>query len=298
MANTINTVPLTPDLGILVTPVGNQFPAAEELIQLFKLHGALLLRGFNFTKESFRDFTASITPEFIGYQGGAYARDPIDGDSTVLSVTGQRQFFAVPMHGEMCYQKNPPTILWFFCHRPPVSGGETTLCDGIDFFEKLSPAARDLFTSRKVKYIRHYGREGWEGIYQTSDPEQVARVCAERDTECAYDPADDTISTAYAKSALTETLYGGKSAFVNNILTILEQESQNQKHSRVRMEDNSPIPPEVVTELKTLEKALTRAVAWQPGDLVMVDNTRLMHGRNAFNDTERELFVRMAMTTF
>ena len=82
-------------------------------------------------KNSFVDFTRSITPNFINYSGGAYPRDPIDGDNTVLSVTGNRQAFAVPLHGEMFYTKSRPAVLWFFCSTPPEADGETTVCDGI-----------------------------------------------------------------------------------------------------------------------------------------------------------------------
>jgi alpha-ketoglutarate-dependent taurine dioxygenase len=66
----------------------------------------------------------------------------------------------------------------------------------------------------------------------------------------------------------------------------------------VRFADDSRLPDDVVAEIREVTDKLTLPVAWEARDLIMVDNSRLMHGRNAFNDTQREINVRMSSTTF
>lgn len=80
-------------------------PDPADIVAAFKERGVVLLRGFDLGKDAFVEFTSGLTPDFMDYSGGAYAREAIDGNETVLSVTGNRQFFAVPFHGEMFYTR-------------------------------------------------------------------------------------------------------------------------------------------------------------------------------------------------
>ena len=303
MRENIEVMPVTPDLGRVLAPAPNSsdysLPQADsELIELFKNSGVLLFRGFEIDRPRFVAYTEALTPDFIDYSGGAYARDKIGGNATVLSVTGHRQFFAVPLHGEMFYTKHRPTILWFFCVAPPVEGGQTTVCDGVALLNQLSAETRALFEAQPINYIRHYEDGVWQKIYQSDDVARVEAICRERDTEFSHHAEDNSISTQYRCSAITQPLYTDQPAFVNNILPVMVQEANGHTHSLVRFADGSKIPEDVISELKEVSERLTVEVNWQEGDLVMVDNSRLMHGRRAFDDTQRELNMRMSATVF
>jgi len=60
------------------------------------------------------------------------------------------------------------------------------------------------------------------------------------------------------------------------------------------MEDGSVIPADILAEVRAVSDRLTRELPWRPGEVAMIDNTRLMHGRRPFIDTRREIYVRMA----
>lgn len=303
MRENVEVKPIAPDFGCLITPkdtsAESSLPlAGSGVIDHFKQSGVVLFRGFGMDQPDFVSYTENLTPDFIDYSGGAYARDRIDDNATVLSVTGNRQFFAVPLHGEMFYTKFRPTILWFYCVVPPVSGGETTVCDGVALYRQLSPETQELFKSRPINYIRHYEDGNWQKIYLSDSVEKVAGLCRERDTEFTYNTDDRSISTEYRCSAITTPLYTDQPAFVNNILPVLTQEANGHTHSLVRFADGGRIPEDVIAEIKEVSGRLTFGVEWQAGDLVMVDNSRFMHGRHAFNDTQRELNMRMSSTVF
>lgn len=77
----------------------------DEVIRLFKSSSLLLFRNFDVDTDKFKAFTELFSTSFMTYVGGAYNRDMIKGDKTLLSVTGHKLTFAVPPHGEMYYKK-------------------------------------------------------------------------------------------------------------------------------------------------------------------------------------------------
>jgi alpha-ketoglutarate-dependent taurine dioxygenase len=77
-------------------------------------------------------------------------------------------------------------------------------------------------------------------------------------------------------------------------LPVIAQEYvQGLQSSIVRFEDGLKIPDDVIFELKDVTDKLTLPIAWQKGDILMIDNTRLLHGRKSFSDNQREIYVRM-----
>ncbi|MCF2148657.1 TauD/TfdA family dioxygenase [Desmonostoc muscorum LEGE 12446] len=52
----------------------------EEIINLFKSYGILIFRGFMADAEIFKEFTNSLSTDFINYAGGTFNRRVINGD--------------------------------------------------------------------------------------------------------------------------------------------------------------------------------------------------------------------------
>lgn len=109
MSFPIQVFPAAETFGRLIVSTGGSRPlkrlGTKTLIDLFKTYSLLWLRGFDLDPDGFVRFTNRFDTDFMGYSGGAYMRDTIGGNKTLLSVTGSRQFFAVPFHGEMYYTK-------------------------------------------------------------------------------------------------------------------------------------------------------------------------------------------------
>jgi len=55
--------------------------------------------------------------------------------------------------------------------------------------------------------------------------------------------------------------------------------------------DGTIVPDKVVAEVKRVSDALTVPVRWQPGDLLMLDNTRFLHGRKAILNTKERRII-------
>ena len=310
---TLLVSPLTATYGTVISN-GNGESVLDlderQIVDLFSRSGALVLRGFNSSLDEFRTFTDCYGREFLTYQGGGFRfrsfdRRAINDESTILSVTGGSQGFPMPLHGEMFYLKIRPRILWFRCEIPPERDGETTLGDGAEIFAALSPATRDLLCTRSIRYDRTLADGDWQTTFQTDDIDVVREVCAANDTTMEFDAATGTLRTSFTCSALV-TDEAGRLRFINNILTVIMAERAlgngvtNAAGDAVSMplvvrwDDGTPFAPELLKELATVCEQCTTPVAWQAGDIVMVDNWRVMHGRRGSPPGKREVYVRMA----
>ncbi len=228
------------------------------------------------------------------YIGGTLPREAIDGDNTLLSVTGNRAKFAIPLHGEMIYMKNSPTLLWFYCENPSAKDGETNVCDGIVFYQALSDSTKALFQTKKINFIRTYPDVVWQQVYQTDNFEQLKAICADNSWNVRLNQ-DRSITTESIYPAISSTVDNQHFAFINNILSILEREAKKQTKQTdlIRLEDNSLLPEAVIQEIQQIAERLTFSVTWERGDMMMLDNTRVMHGRNAFLDNQRNVLMRL-----
>ena len=66
----------------------------------------------------------------------------------------------------------------------------------------------------------------------------------------------------------------------------------------VSFDDGAPVPASTrLSVLRTCNRAMAR-IEWLAGDVAMVDNSRMMHGRMPFEDTGREIHVRMGTAAF
>jgi alpha-ketoglutarate-dependent taurine dioxygenase len=107
--------------------------SADTVEQLFKAHGAILLRGFSADVATFRTFAERfcVTSVFNESPG----REEIDSESQIQTVNLGSDVF--PLHPELSREPWRPDACLFFCLVPPENGGETTVCDGITIVERM-----------------------------------------------------------------------------------------------------------------------------------------------------------------
>ena len=265
-----------------------------EIDSRFRSSGVVLLRGFDVDLQRFRALTESLTGSFISYDGGAAARNYVGGDPTMMTVSEPTHSYPVPLHGEMYYVERKPLVLWFYCVKPVAEGGQTTVGDGTWILERLRPETRRLFEENRIKYVMIFAEGRWQKIFHTEDMEEVRRHCERNRYSMRLDEKDGSIVAEYVSDAIWKTRFGEERSFINNVFAITRWEWAGVPFRKVRMEDGSRIPEKVVEELWNVEAEATRDVAWKPGDIVMVDNSRFLHGRREFKDLSREIYVRLA----
>ncbi|WP_298911734.1 TauD/TfdA family dioxygenase [uncultured Nostoc sp.] len=262
----------------------------QEIISLFKANGILLFRGFDVDTDTFKAFTNLLSIDFINSAGGAFTRRVINGDQTLLSVNDFKS--EIKLHGEMYYQQNIPLMLWFFCANPPLKDGETTVCDGRQFFNEISSSTKELFSKKKLKFTVRISKEDWQKKYQTNNLNTLQEMCQKNNTHLTVNN-DQSIILEYISSAIIPSRCGKYQVFINSLLP-----TKQLSPKILKFEDDSEIPEEVVSELNEIAEKITTEISWQKGDILMIDNTRILHGRRGFADDQRDIYIRLCSPAF
>jgi alpha-ketoglutarate-dependent taurine dioxygenase len=304
--------PLANSFGcILQSEAPGPLPDKEQVLSALNKHRAVLLRGFKATTEALIELSNSCCSEFSSYVGGglrlrALDRESVGANGTLLSTSGGTQGFSLPLHGEMYYQRTHPDVLWFYCHTPASERGQTTLADGNELYKNLSPETQKLLTERDLLYIRNLSEPDWKTTFCTDDIDTVVELC--RENEVAIEKKGDrSICIQYRSSAL-QHVNGLGPTFINNAVMVWQFEKlfRDLEASKVfgsempaeapfivRWHDRSQIPEWVIEDINMAADEVTIEIQWQPGDIVIVDNGSVLHGRRKTTCRDRKILVRM-----
>lgn len=244
----------------------------DMILQLYRSRGVVLLRGFEFDTDAFQALTEQFTCEFRHH--GNDTREIVSSDETVATVSsGREHFFA---HSEHAFSPLRPDTVWFYCVTPAQSGGETTLYDGIEVLERLGDETRELFSRKRIRF-EATGNDLWSKI-------DIQRWANTEGFSFWFDE-DGCLNTLFLTSALVKAKHADRIAFANSLL---DQE-------RLLFEDGTVVPRPAVIDVLGTTEALAFALAWRKNDVLMIDNTRFMHGRRSFTDPARRILARFGM---
>lgn len=275
---------------------------AETVIAAIKATGLVLFEGFRATRDEFDDMTDRVGGDYMNYKGGGYIRktDGEDKGKTILSTSttvskGKIVPFTapLPLHLEMSYTDKQPLLLWFYCVTPPAKDGQTTVGDGWQVYDRLPQKWKDLLAEKRLMYLRAYPEGVWQNIYMTDDIDEARAFCHDSGMTTEVD-ADGTLHTKYLRTATPKTRWGGRTAYANSAMTVVMQEgTDREKLSSIRLEDGEKLPREMIQDIVRIQSEIIVDLEWESGDFVLLDNTRTMHGRRGFEDTNREVLLRM-----
>jgi hypothetical protein len=270
---------ITPQPGESATDLG-----ADAVLAQYRIHGAILFRGFDFDLPAFRAFTETFCSSSVFNESPD--RLLLDDEHNIQSVNAGTDPF--PLHPELSREPWKPDVCFFCCLNPPREAGETTLCDGVAIVDALPSAVRDGFASRRLMYIQPAWPEllaYWLGT-ATPTAAQLARPPA----HCPYRffTVNGRIVRAFSRPALHRPMFSDRLAFGNFLLF---SRYYLGRPGFPAFDDGERVPDAWMEAVKAASDALTVAVPWCKGDLVMLDNTRFMHGRNAIVDADGRLIA-------
>lgn len=263
-----------------------------EVTEQFKTHGAILFRGFQHDLASLSSFTSRFCSRFVRNESGRRSR--VSQDGTTQSVNLGTEPF--PLHPELSRVPWRPDIAWFACARPPSAGGETLVCDGASVVDLLSEGTRQTLSDRGVLYREETPMGAFTDWLGIPPPDDDALAALSRESPFHFVRSDGRIYRQFVRPFLHRSLFSGRPVFGNFLLF-----ARYMLHTREFpvFEDESEIPDALVEELKAVSDSITVAHRWRMGDVLMLDNSRFMHGRNAvLNPQEREIWTQFGYAAF
>jgi hypothetical protein len=232
-------------------------PMEIPVVQM-KTFGGVILRNLASDKSDFMALTERIAP---GIERG------------VVRTENSLKF-----HGELYFVPWPPDVLWFYCVEPASTGGQTLLCDGVSIMSDMRKDTIAFFSENPLIYDRVLKPSQWRIWFNTDRKEEVAdRIRSYPSLSGTF--AEDLLHIQFRTYAIRQTKWSGSQAFISSLLHALDstQRTDIQDYGLITI-----IPAAIRSELRDLTAKHTFAIEWQSGDIVMIDNTRVMHARRAF----------------
>lgn len=256
----------------------------EEIHLALENNMALKITGTTITFDEFILFSKELLTSF-GVDPSSYGNRPTltDDGSTYEAVKGND---LVPPHGELYSLPSPPDYLFFYCYQRASTGGQTTIYDGKQINHFLNKDAFDQFKDNSIVYTHKWSPFQWVPFFKTKEIGIVKQKLEETNGVSILRAVEDLVEFSFETSAFSDT---GDGAFVNGIVNILSRKHQGINH--VTWKNGREIDDLIVNQINAATERCELSVNWKAGEILAIDNHRVMHGRKAFTG-ERKLAVR------
>ncbi|MFG2675084.1 TauD/TfdA family dioxygenase [Streptomyces sp. NPDC048445] len=284
--------------------------ARERLRAELLTHGAVLVRGLELREAA--DVAAVLGQLAVepvtereafapreSYAPGVHSASPWPPDQPMC------------MHHELSYTLGFPALLLFACLTGPTSGGAVGLADAAAVLDALP---RDL--------VERFEREGWllnrsyngeigasvSQAFGTADRDAVEGYCRAHAITWDWQP-DGGLRTTQRRAAVVRHPAGGRRCWFNQIAFLNEWTLAPEVREylvdeygpaglpfNTRYGDGEPLEEEVVRLIGSVYADHTVRLPWRAGDLLLVDNIRTAHSREAY-EGPRDVVVAMASPT-
>jgi alpha-ketoglutarate-dependent taurine dioxygenase len=302
----------TTPLMILPQEGGSNSP--EELVQLVEARrnelfdvlltdGAILFRGFAVASPSvFGEVVTRFSRRCLHeYAGGASPRQHIgQGRGPIYNSTDYPSELELPLHNELSYSNDYPNCIYFCCLVEPAHGGATTLGDSRRILEAIPIDVRSAFEGKGLKYIRLLGPEkgsgySWQDAFRCDQRDMVEAQCTDIGAEWEW-LGDGYLKVVQHRPALARHPRTGEEVWFNQALGFHPQGLDPVSHaelirihgdeSRFRLNvqygDGSPIDKQTIRQVAAVLQQQAFPHIWKAGDVLMLDNLLVAHGRAPF----------------
>jgi alpha-ketoglutarate-dependent taurine dioxygenase len=295
--------PAVPGVDLMAWAAANR-PLIEEKLQK---HGGILFRGFGLQgPEDLDAFIRACSGESLEYRERSSPRTAVKGN--IYTSTDYPPSYPIFLHNENSYQSEWPLRIFFFCRTAPPTGGETPIADVRKVLARIDPEIRERFAQRNWMYVRNFGDGfglSWDTVFQTTDPAEVEEHCRHKGIEAEWKEGG-RLRTRAIRPALAKHPRTGEPVWFNHATffhvstleaavrePLLEEFGEQDLPANTYYGDGTPIEPEVMDHLREAYRQETVSFPWEKGDLLMLDNMLVAHGRAPFSGP-REILVGMA----
>eukprot|EP00933_Yihiella_yeosuensis_P044197 TRINITY_DN39293_c0_g1_i1.p1 TRINITY_DN39293_c0_g1~~TRINITY_DN39293_c0_g1_i1.p1 ORF type:complete len:362 (+),score=65.94 TRINITY_DN39293_c0_g1_i1:71-1087(+) len=233
--------------------------------------------------------------------GGGVSREGIGDSSFLNGSAGAPSELPVQFHNEMAYSANVPKHLAFAMLTQAGEGGTTTLADNVQVTAMFSDALKAKLKAKGVRYIRNLLSEAekdapdyfmsWQGAFQTKNVDEAMEKANNKTsvlrhhsdgrhlihtTWCPVFETHPVLGELYFSSILNRhgSWLDGHSVFGKIPLT--------ERPYHCVWGDGAEFSEEEIKEIRRVHEESTIYVHMDKGDVIVMDNLRVAHGRTAY----------------
>ena len=277
--------------------------------ELMLKSGGVLLRNFDISSTSeFNNFANQFSSNLLEYKFRSSPRTRIGGK--IYTSTEYPADRSIPLHNENSYTNNWPNHILFYCSiAPTISGGETPLADSRRVYQQLDQSIIDKFEKHGVMYSRNYfpGIDlSWQEVFQTDDKLEVENFCKNNNIYFEWSANNTELFTKQnAQASVVHPITQEKVWFNQAQLfhfSAIPKEQQKLIKEELGLKqmprncfygDGSEIEEEVLSEIRECYSNNQYIFSWKVGDILLLDNLLMAHGRNPYRG-DRKILVAMS----
>lgn len=270
---------------------------------LLSEHGFVLFRGFDIASD--QRFHQVV--ESFGYANFRYA----DSFSNAVRTNRTERVFTaneapatveIFLHHEMAQTLTFPSRLFFYCEQAATTGGATPICRSDWALQTLAASQPEFIARLKQQGVRYrntmpstadggsgQGRS-WRDTLSVATREEAETKLSALGYRYSW-LADNALSVQTPALPAVVTAPDGVDVFFNQIVAAGAgwQKRADDNDARLCYGDGSPLEPEVIDAAIAACYQHTVDLEWQTGDVALLDNYKVMHGRRPFKGTRRVL---------
>ncbi|MFF3905843.1 TauD/TfdA family dioxygenase [Streptomyces sp. NPDC001848] len=270
-------------------------------------HGALLVRGLGLKEAQQVGAVFTALAGELMLEREAFAPRQTHGPRLYSSATWPANQ-PMCMHHELSYTLECPGLMLFACLTAPGQGGATAVADAEEVLRALPAEISERFEREGWLLTRSYNDEIGASLaesFGTDDRSAIERYCRENAIDTDWRP-DGSLRTRQRRAAVVRHPVTGRRCWFNQIAFLnewtlapevreylVDEYGEDGLPFNTRFGDGSPIGEDVVALLNTTYEQHTRREPWQAGDVMLVDNIRTAHSREAYTG-DRQVLVAMA----
>ncbi|WP_164117605.1 TauD/TfdA family dioxygenase [Sphingorhabdus sp. Alg239-R122] len=265
--------------------------------------GAILFRGFGISDAD--DFDHVVTA--YGAENFPYAKSlsnavRINLTPRVFTANEAPPETSIYLHHEMAQTPIYPSRLFFFCEIAADKGGATPLCRSDMLLSKLdakNPSLVKRFRERGVRYTNIMPPENDTGSGQGRSWRSTLGVDTHAEAEARLAAlcytgkwlGGDTLKATTPVLDAVRIMPDGRHVFFNQLIAAFRgwADSRNDPSKSITYGDGSAIDPADMALAINIANDISYDLNWQSGDVALVDNFLVMHGRRPFQGKRRVL---------
>lgn len=260
------------------------------------LTGVILFRGFGVVNDG--DFDAFIRAfDWPNFTYADSLSNAVRRNRTELVFTANEAppTVSIFLHHEMAQTPVYPSKLLFFCEQAAEQGGATPICRSDILLQQLREQLPDFVADCEHKGVRYsqtmpleedlasgQGRS-WKSTLSAENRQQAEGKLAHLDYDWQWQE-DGSLSVTTPVLPAVRQLNDGRTVFFNQLIAAFRgwKDARNSGEKSICFGDGSAIDSSHMALAIDLADKLTFDIPWQSGDVALLDNFLVMHGRRPF----------------
>ena len=284
-------------------------PQISELKSHLASCGTVLFRGFPVhCAGDFDQFSAAFGYGDFTYQESLSNAIRINFTNRVFTANEAPPNVEIHLHHEMAQTPLSPEKIFFCCINAAEHGGATPLCRSDQFyqaFKSAHPEWAEQFDQLGLKYTTHMpyaadtnsgeGRS-WRSTLSVESQKEAEDKLSALGYSWQWQPDQSLMATTPALPAVRK-LPDGRESFFNQVIAAYRgwKRTDDSPDTILTFGNGDSIPVPALEAIVSLSDEFTFPVEWQNGDVALVDNHRIMHGRKPYSGaSKRQVLVCLA----